>query len=322
MALFSFSLLRVDDPAPTLDYLMRFLLYDIAALLVGMQSFDRKKTIIGALMVGALGLPLFLLHNYASLNTSEQMGVAYSCLPIILVSIVAFRLGGIITALSAVDFLCIIIKIVGFAPRGIWVVILAACSLVAYQMICGGKSVLRNRLRAIALLSVAAIIILLIINNFAELIIVFSDFLDRVFHIRIYALEKMAFYINKGDFTNGRKDLYNSVIEFIIDHPIFGCGIGYVEAKTGTYAHNIFLQALCEGGLFVLFPVMVYVVSAIGRTLAFPVENGPKNGLWEILAVCCGIIMFFFSSVYWIYVPFWFFLGTFLDKPNTLANSV
>ncbi len=315
---FALSLVRVKEKSATLDYAIRFLLYDTAPFLIGTQAKDKEKVLKNVLILGCVGLPILFIRRVSLEDNSMLMGLAYSCLPVMVAALIGILLNKNLRLLSLIVLGGILVKLVSFAPRGIWVILISAGILAILQHVFLEKNKGLGRLKAILLLLVIAGILLYVVLHFEAVVKWLDDTIYRVFHFRVYALWKIQYYLKQGNLYNGRDVLTDAAIRIAQKNPLFGRGIGYFEAQNeGAYCHNLLLQTICEGGFFFLVPVIWYVISVIGKVFRYPLRGKGTDGWWMILTFCCGIEMFFFSSVYWIYAPFWLFLGAAMRMNKT-----
>ncbi len=63
-------------------------------------------------------------------------------------------------------------------------------------------------------------------------------------------------------YTSGRALLYTQALQFAAEHPIVGSGLNSFRAAYLLHPHNMFLEALCEGGLVAL----VLLILGLGFT--------------------------------------------------------
>ena len=312
---FLLSLIFVNDSTATVDYLVRFVFYCIMPFIIGMQNHNKEAVVRGVLIIGFIGLPMGFIRDYSNVNNSLLMGEAYSCLPVVIVSLLAvfFGICRNLRVLALVNVCGILFRFLSMAPRGVILILLTTVFLIAYLKICNGKRSMLKQIRAIMILTAIAAFVFYSIQNLSEIVGFLDEQIYRFFHIRIYALWKIQYYLSKGNLTNGRDVLYESAIEIAKNNIFVGKGIGFFESQNdGGYCHNLFLQTICEAGLFFLLPMLYYISSVLHRLLIKPLKGRGSGYWWSILTFCCGIEVFFFSSVYWIYVPFWFLLGTFI----------
>lgn len=308
---FIISMLFLSDITASSDYLIRFILYDVCAFLIGMQRTDKDEVIKKIIIIGAIGMPFVFLTSLDPMNTSNRMGYSYSCLPILIVSFIGITYEKKYIVASMINIVIILAKFAPYAPRGVWVVIFTFFVLVTYRGIIVDKA--KGSKFAISILVLLGLTVgfVYLIENLETVIAIVNDFLRSKFDIQIYALEKYLRYLAQDKLYNGRDVLWTLAMREVLKNPIIGHGIGYFESISGgSHCHNIFLQSLCEAGLLFFIPLLAYIGAIVIALVRSPFSNDSSAYKWDILTFCCGIEMLLFSSVYWLYIPFWFFLGS------------
>lgn len=117
-----------------------------------------------------------------------------------------------------------------------------------------------------------------------------------------------------------RSRIYKTATEFIMEHPILGCGIGNDRtiiwsgvsghgSPTGYYTHNLFLEILMQFGI----PLGLAVLGGITLTMirAWRQRKAERESI--LLFFCLSIIPLMVSRSYLTYVPFYLFTG-FIQK--------
>lgn len=125
------------------------------------------------------------------------------------------------------------------------------------------------------------------------------------------------YYMSEDNMSNGRLDIYLMACETAGENLLLGNGIGYFELVSGgSYCHNIFIQAINEGGLLFFIPIIYYSAIIIYNVFFYLIKNEYSliTYKWYVFALCCGIEVLLFSSSYWTYPLFWFLLGSFLRQ--------
>lgn len=310
---FTFSMLLLSEISYTINYFERFLLFGLVALLLGNQAEDKEEIIRRVIVIGTVLLPLMMTGSILQMNSSNQMGYAYSCLPVLIASFIGLSYGKNYFILSVINIFALTIKFVSFAPRGVWVIVATAIAFQLFWKLCIGKT------KGLRLFSTTFIIIVFLVGvifmvyNLEYIIVVMNNFLINKFNIRVYALEKYLRYLTQGKLLNGRDYTWGLAMELISKKPLFGHGIGYYENLTGgSYCHNIFLEALCEGGILFAIPITLYIVGMISKIVNSVFEQKIAEYHWNVFSFCVGIIILFFSSSYWVHTIFWFFVGTYM----------
>lgn len=319
---FIISLLVIPNSERTIDYLLRFLLYDLIAFLIGYQIINKENVIKYTVIIGLVGLPLLLTKDLMILKTNNRMGISYACLPVLIASIIGLRYEKRYKIMGIIILVAIFFKMYTYAPRGIWVLVVSCVGLLIFYRIIFGKTKKIRIISSIIVLLLAFLGFIYAICNIDDIIKSINQFLISTFNLHIYALDKYIRYLEQDKLLNGRDVIWTLAIECIQKNPLLGCGIGYIEDLTrGAYCHNIFLQSFCETGLFFGVPTIVYSVSLIHQILKQAVSRDEKQYIWLIFTFTVGWEMLLFSSVYWMYSPFWLFMGAYINNDKVFDYS-
>lgn len=322
MIVFLISFSSLTNITHTLNYLERFILYDMIALLIGFQVRDTDGIIRRVVIIGILGMPFLLTSNVTTMNSSDQMGYAYSCLPILITSFLGFGYNRIFKIICSINIVIILVKCSNFAPRGILVIIFTAAVAMFYWYICIKNSKRTKMIISILTLLTLFCMILYLFSNLETIIESINNFLINKFNIRIYAFDKYLNYLAQEKLYNGRDYIWALATNAISESPIIGHGIGWFENfASGAYCHNIILQSFCEAGIFFGIPIIIYIGKQVLRILKSPFSESKASFKWLILIFCIGIEILFFSSVYWSYLLFWYFLGSYLHEHENRSSS-
>ncbi len=112
----------------------------------------------------------------------------------------------------------------------------------------------------------------------------------------------MNFFSNKS--TTIRLQLLNDALEIFKSKPLFGYGVGSIWVTLGFYAHDMFIDLLCETGiigtLIVTAVLVLYVIKQYACTKA------DKNDSFFFMIFICGFVMALFSGYYLSIPMLWF----------------
>lgn len=312
---FFLSFVAISNSTYVLNYLERFILFGLPALFVGFQVRETEGIIKRVILLGVLGLPFVLTSNVHEMGSSDQMGYAYGCLPILVASFLGLKYGIKYKVICAINIIVIMARLVAFAPRGVWVIIATTITFVIYWNLCA-KNDRGTRLN----ISIVILVVLFggaiyVLSNLDVVVATINSFLVKRFNVRIFAFDKYMSYLAQDKFYNGRDYLWSLAGTLIHESPIIGHGIGYFETlSSGQYSHNVILQAFSEAGVFFGIPLTIYIGRQVVKVLCGPFSENRESFEWLILVFCLGIEMLLFSSVYWYYSLFWFFLGSCLGN--------
>ena len=310
LLIFSVSFFRNQDTTYTLLYIQYFLLFGVISLIIGMQKIDIRKVLRLNLWIGFIGMFIFSIRGFDAMDSGMKMGISYSMTPCILSSLIGMSDSKIYKVLSIVNVTIALMIFIIIAPRGAWLTILFFVIANFYYKISKNNTSAKNLVQRIIILIALSILAIYAINHLNSIVLWLQGFVDDKFGIKISALEKYLWYERYDNILNSRDLLWGIVIDDIGEIFIFGRGIGSFEILSfGLHAHNIFMQALFEAGLFFLLPIFFLLIKAF-RFLAFPrriISN--EEYAYYVLIIAGGIFILLFSSVYWMLVPFWYAVG-------------
>ncbi|ODM24843.1 hypothetical protein A7W90_00685 [Clostridium sp. Bc-iso-3] len=177
--------------------------------------------------------------------------------------------------------------------------------------------------KRIVLISVLASILLYILRiNFVNIMLWLSSFLSS-YRINIGALDKVLFFLNQGDVTNGRNEFFDTALQYFWESPIWGNGIGTFTTKNSAgiaFVHNFVLQFLYEGGLLLAIPLCFLSLKALLATLNLYDLN--KNNFVIIAFLSCNMLVkLSFSSNPWVNPMLWLLFGIILNNLKQLRFS-
>lgn len=321
LLLFLISFLKLIDVNYTIYYLYNYFLYGAVAMYLLHFEYDYKFVFKYISLIFML-FTIILVTKYIPLismssNLDFTMDLSYSVLV------------GYIATL-------IYLKYVNFKPMKIFSII---CLIInSYYLL-----VLNNNRGSIIVL------ILFFMIHFLEKIkkkrnkIFISLFLmifviigvnilfDNLYKINtnINWLNRLIFQAKQNNISSSRDLLFDDAMNLIKDKPFFGYGIGYFESKhNGLYTHNMFLQLICESGLFALLTVGIYSIVCCYKNI-FDSNDSERlvDRDFKLYLLLQSIPRLMISSVYWLNSYFWMYLyinligGKNEKKQITQANN-
>lgn len=310
--LFAFigSYLRLGFLSHTFSYLAYFCAFGIIFLVIGTQESDLCVVLQCNVIIGLVGTVVLRLRGFDHMNTSAIMGLSYGYLPLLLSAIsglICYRRHKVLNLLGIVFLGFTTIQI---APRGIWICVAAYLALAGFYFLCRKGDPRQLLKKKIVLLGTFAVVLIVLLVNLEQIVVGVNNFLVNNLNLHIKALEKFVFYFRKGDVLNGRQELWSLAGTCIQSNVLIGKGIGYFEMLAGgSHTHNIFLQALCEGGLVFLIPICAMLFGSIKYLLSANGSTPKEDYILFVLLFSCGFVPLIISSTYWILTPFWIFLG-------------
>lgn len=134
--------------------------------------------------------------------------------------------------------------------------------------------------------------------------------LSTLLKTRGYTLASLEKILNYQDFSNGRSDIWNLLIQQITDHPILGNGIFADRQENMAYAHNMITEMLFDYGIFLGSIWVVWICIKTFRTIIVAIVSGNDCYLSIVLIVIIGAFgKLMLSSSYLIDPLFYFAIG-------------
>ncbi|MCI4249886.1 hypothetical protein GTY48_05705 [Bacillus thuringiensis] len=248
-----------------------------------------------------------------------DLGRAYSMVPGVVAVLIFLKFYS--KKLNIPLFVCIVINLVSMfklimtANRGVIIAICFTLIVILLNSFDSNGKKLKVSAMKITSYFIIGILILVAILNFKQILDILLQ-ISKSLNIEAYFLEKFKIYVELGDVTNGRTDIYEETIAGIIKSPLWGHGIGvfhYDEStNTSFYPHNFILQLLYDGGILLGLP---FIVKAIRITFAIIVGRIKEKDDFCLVAfmVCASIPQVSFSSNIWMVPAFWMLFAVF-DK--------
>lgn len=138
--------------------------------------------------------------------------------------------------------------------------------------------------------------------------------------IRSYALVTIAESLQSSDvFFIGRDSLWSDVIQIILQRPMTGYGIGWLEGEIGNYAHNFFLDIICTFGVLFAILIVLFILSMLRKTIK---ANNVSFRYFSLLMLVLWFFPLLFSLTFWKVLAFWTFLCILLlYKPKRISKE-
>uniref|UniRef100_UPI00241E810E O-antigen ligase family protein n=1 Tax=Cloacibacillus evryensis TaxID=508460 RepID=UPI00241E810E len=108
----------------------------------------------------------------------------------------------------------------------------------------------------------------LVINyfNLAITLLLMSFLINEFFHINIAQIMASRFFIHTedmGSVMSNRNVLWETAIKLFFQFPIFGIGLFNFREYSNHYAHNTYLEILCESGVIGFFFYMAFILATV-----------------------------------------------------------
>ena len=303
---FFFSIWEIGN-IRTNHFFQCFIAIGLPCCLIGMNNFEEMiacKTVIVSSLVCAANYYYINTGTYNVYNSGEQMGLAYSLLPPIMVSIIVllgtdnkkWRIVSIFTILLSV------FSLFKLMTRGAYICLLAFIFFVVALNI---KTWLKRKTSIIGVMLGISLIMFLMLR---------------------YPIYESAWYhhvfgLKSENILNGREIDIEALKEWRgMWKSFWGSGIGSYKANTGNdYIHNIFGQVYYEQGIYSAFFLLLIIISSIKSIIKRQVNN---RLLLALIAV--SVLRLQMSYYYWIDATFWLFIGVSMsqsDRIKALNNA-
>lgn len=307
--IFLISYIFVPNAGNISNYSMRFYAFCIISMIIGMQKIDVKKTLSYINIIGIICVILLNMREFDHYNTGEKMGISYAMLPVLLSGVIVLFLTKKYKLIALANIILIMRNYISIAPRGVWVSVALFLILFSFVFLKKNK-IIHGFVAQTGYLVLMSSLALWFNENMEEILKNINDFFKRKLRMEIYAIDKYIRYLNKDDVFNGRDIRWQMASECIKRSPIIGNGIGYFETlSNGSYTHNIFLQAMSEAGLFFLIPIIVIIYRSIKQIFSFHDKLDDIERAYISMLFIIGIVVLCYSSVYWMWPPFWYLVG-------------
>lgn len=292
------------------QYYIYFLVFGTTALLLAIVEVDFRAVMRDLLLLSMIYfLVYFLLERQNYLVSTDywnvQMGLAYGFLIPVVV--------GMISLSHKSDF-CFDKKDTLMA----WICVAVGAFVIFFD--CGTRGAMVSMLIALIFLiiekekSVKKIILIVCIGvlgivfmtNLNEVLTLVYQLLSS-YGIEMPALTKMIWMVEQGIADNGRNEIYDTALKLISEQAFLGGGVGYFESMVGGYyIHNLFLELMCEFGIFGTI-IVLYIILKNVLGVFFMDRMVVEDKTISALLFLISIPLLIFSSTYWVLPSFWLY---------------
>lgn len=292
------------------DLTVEFFQYCLIGFMIGQMPFCIEKTTkyVCYLLLGLL-FPIYQMLQYDFTQRWQQsitMDHSYFLLPLIicvLIHFIYFRKNkNVLIVLSELFAFSLLIALVLTGTRG------AILSIIFFGVLVYLNSSTGKRIGALKRYSFVIILFVLVLF-FAEILSAINSLLETV-GVNFSFLQRTVQYINNGDLSNGRAELYVIAIRDFFKSPIWGNGVGHFADTYPSleYPHNMVLQFLYEGGLFLGIPIFGFLSKSI-RDLFISIDSEIANKVVQILLFSVAVIPAMLTNEPWSYPLLWCYFG-------------
>ena len=170
--------------------------------------------------------------------------------------------------------------------------------------------------KSIVVYSSLIIFLVILLINFQSILFYLYNFSKYKIGFESRTLYKMLF-VDGVEFT-GRKEIYRSMLEVIKKNPLLGVGFLGDRNYFIPYPHNIFIEILTQGGVFIGGLVSLFIIYMIIKSLINAV--GIDYDLL-IFWISMGIGPLLVSNTYVEFIGFWILLGQLLRFKKEPKNG-
>lgn len=293
-----------------IHYFLDFFIFGIPFLFLPFVPVDYKAMFKSLSILGLLLFPSLLkIDLIEQTDSGIWMTISYNVIKFIVPALIViffrssklFKLIGIVVSLGYLTFLLTL------GSRGAMLgIIVALWLLYIYRKNRPLRFFSKKVLLNICLILFIVVVFPYIIRNVV-------DFLNA-HHIYSYSLSRIEEHLESNTSqSEGRTYIYEMAKTGILEKPILGNGIAsFANYSPDTYPHNLFLQQLYEGGIFLFIPF--FFLTCIGILLINSRGISIEKRQFLIYLVSVGIIHLMFSSYFWMSHFYWYLLGFALQK--------
>lgn len=297
---FFFSIFEIGG-IKTNQFFQCFIAVGLPCWLVGMCDIDEMiacKTVIISSLVCTTNYYYINSGTYNVYNAGEQMGLAYSLLPSIMVSVIVMigsrnKKWGMVSILTMILSILSLFKLM---TRGAYICLLA---FVFFVVLINIKIWLKNK---------AGIIIVILGISFLMFLMLRFPIYESIWYRHVFGAKS-------ENILNGREIDIEALKEWRgVWRAIFGSGIGSYKVNTGNdYIHNIFGQVYYEQGVYSLFYLTIIIIGSIKSIM-----KKQENYQLMLVLIAVSVLRLQMSYYYWIDGTFWLFIGVFLSQSNRI----
>ena len=303
-------------------YFLNFIIYGLPFLFLPFRIFSIEEFLKYLFVISFVALPAYATMDYGisideggEYESTLLMTTSYRILPLIISSLLYAFFGA----------KRLIIKVIAYSVSLIYILLLfvvgsrgAIIGLILFLLIFYifySKDKQTNIRRKVVCISA-----LCLSYFFFEFIIVYiADYLTSkgINFLFILRLNEM---INSGAEMTGRDGIYAQAISEIWDSCFLGGGIGSFMRYDGTFPHNLFLQALIEGGVFFFIPLFLVFL----KSLKFITDNKTPSPYFSLLCVLLlgGVTRLLFSFYLWGSQFFWMLIWAYLYRKEIVDRNM
>lgn len=304
----------------TSNYILSFGFFGIFGYYIGIQKINTELLLRYLIYISYL--PLFFINSLIELNYSSissfkvvDMGISYALLPLgvaTFLHLIYYRKSANLIVKVAYLFNFFLVGVLMFmGTRGALLSL-----LLAFIFILANKQVkekdkysdtkLKKRTWLIWISIISSIILIAFYN---QIILALYNYFSHL-GVSINFIDKSVRLIaSTGDSTNGRMNIWNSVVTDIAKSPIWGHGLGAYFLSTGyDHPHNIVLELMHQGGFLLTIPIILPIILGIHKFAMGKVRSIDVY-VYAVLLISSCLPRLLVSSSLWGNQIFWMLFG-------------
>lgn len=168
-----------------------------------------------------------------------------------------------------------------------------------------------NRSDAVLKRILMILFILIIALIFREKLFLLMLSLANKLGVSSYSLQSAKMLLRQNNFFDSRTEIWNVALEYIEKNVLFGYGIGYFQASTGGYVHNLFLDIALSSGVIVLILFVFMLICSI-KKIIFMKDIQKRQII--IFFMLLWLVPLQMSLTLWSVMPFWLFWAAVIKK--------
>lgn len=265
-----------------------------------------KQTIYISKLVVFLG-SIFVLVSLIDSNVSVDYSMGFSaslCLPIIILFYDYFENKIKSSYILAFIGCCLIIAV---GSRGALIGIAMFYLVMMFIKIDELKTQIKR--------AIFIVILLILIAFYKPILLFISDVLEK-FNISSRTLYLL---INDPMHDSGRSEIYSKIWDVIKENPFLVRGIAADRFFAGTYSHNIFLELLCEWGVFWGGLAIIYILYLSIYSIFICKKGCIKDTM--LLFFCTAIPILMVSNTIWASPYFWLWIVVGLRRKRLVQSN-
>ncbi|AMV12445.1 hypothetical protein GT3570_16160 [Geobacillus thermoleovorans] len=299
--LFFISFLLLRDEMFKNDYLLGFFCFGLVPMYIASVKININEVMKYILIISCLFLWWPISLDSGSIDPGEQMSLSYSWVVLAICGIYFFftekkihlRLLGLCSSIVYTYHIML------FRTRG------AVLSIIIFIVLYFLLKIKTRKFKLLYLLLICLFLFLFFSNMYT--VFLYLDYILSMYNINSQFIDYQLLLMKRDDMFSGRDLIYEATLNDFLNSPLYGNGVGYYYVLSGSYAHNLFLQLLSEGGLIISIPVFFVMGFAMAYVfVGKSIDHQFKKFFLYLFSISIPKLMF--SWTLWLEQKFWVFL--------------